>query len=69
VHEPVTLAAIDAGSNAIRIVVAEAHGPGELVVLSRERAPVRLGRRAFTRRNFDKRPSTSRRRSSSTSAW
>jgi exopolyphosphatase / guanosine-5'-triphosphate,3'-diphosphate pyrophosphatase len=48
-----TLGAIDAGSNAIRVVVAElgatSRGPGELVRVEAERVPVRLGHGAFTR--------------------
>lgn len=42
-----TLGAIDAGSNAIRVVVAEL-GPSELVRVEAERVPVRLGHGAFT---------------------
>lgn len=45
--EPYTIAAIDAGSNAIRVQVA-AVVAGELVPLESERVPVRLGRNAFT---------------------
>ena len=41
------LGAIDAGSNAIRVVIAEL-GPTELVRLEAERIPVRLGHNAFT---------------------
>lgn len=44
---PYTIAAIDAGSNAIRVQVA-AIVAGELVALESERVPVRLGRNAFT---------------------
>ena len=47
--EPVRLGAIDCGSNAIRVVVAEARGPGHLDQIAYQRAPVRLGKRAFTR--------------------
>lgn len=43
-----TLGAIDAGSNAIRVVVAEVAGPGELTRIEAERVPVRLGHGAFT---------------------
>jgi exopolyphosphatase / guanosine-5'-triphosphate,3'-diphosphate pyrophosphatase len=42
-----TLGAIDAGSNAIRVVVAEL-GPSELIRIDAERVPVRLGHGAFT---------------------
>jgi exopolyphosphatase/guanosine-5'-triphosphate,3'-diphosphate pyrophosphatase len=47
-----TLGAIDAGSNAIRVVIAEL-GPTELVRVEAERIPVRLGRNAFTRGELD----------------
>jgi exopolyphosphatase / guanosine-5'-triphosphate,3'-diphosphate pyrophosphatase len=44
------LGAIDAGSNAIRVVIAELAGPGssDLVRIEAERIPVRLGHNAFT---------------------
>jgi exopolyphosphatase/guanosine-5'-triphosphate,3'-diphosphate pyrophosphatase len=48
----VRLGAIDAGSNAIRIVIAEL-GPTELVRIEAERIPVRLGHNAFTRAELD----------------
>lgn len=44
-----TLGAIDAGSNAIRLVIADASGPTELTPIEAERVPVRLGHGAFTR--------------------
>lgn len=49
------LGAIDAGSNAIRIVVAELAGitPSEIVRLEAERVPVRLGHNAFTQGTID----------------
>src|ERR1041384_2550878 len=47
-----TLGAIDAGSNAIRMVVAEL-GPGELIRVEAERVAVRLGHGAFTRGELD----------------
>lgn len=50
---PVQLAAIDAGSNAIRLVVARATSPHHLQFLETERASVRLGHNAFTRRLLD----------------
>lgn len=50
---PVQLAAIDAGSNAIRLVVARATSPGHIQILDNERAAVRLGHNAFTRRLLD----------------
>jgi exopolyphosphatase/guanosine-5'-triphosphate,3'-diphosphate pyrophosphatase len=46
------LGAIDAGSNAIRVVIAEL-GPTELVRIEAERVPVRLGHGAFTRGELD----------------
>jgi exopolyphosphatase/guanosine-5'-triphosphate,3'-diphosphate pyrophosphatase len=44
------LAAIDAGSNAIRLVIARATSPKHIQILDCERAAVRLGHNAFTRR-------------------
>src|SRR5512147_3314995 len=46
------LGAIDAGSNAIRVVIAEMT-PTELVRIEAERVPVRLGHGAFTRGELD----------------
>lgn len=51
---PVRIAAIDAGSNAIRLVIAEAKSSAEIQILDIERAPVRLGHRAFTKRRFSR---------------
>lgn len=42
------VAAIDAGSNAIRLVVADFDGPGSHTVVHRTREPIRLGHRVFT---------------------
>jgi exopolyphosphatase / guanosine-5'-triphosphate,3'-diphosphate pyrophosphatase len=53
VAAPVQLAAIDAGSNAIRLVVARATSPQHIEILENERAAVRLGHNAFTRRMLD----------------
>jgi exopolyphosphatase / guanosine-5'-triphosphate,3'-diphosphate pyrophosphatase len=53
VAAPVQLAAIDAGSNAIRLVVARATSPHHIEILETERAAVRLGHNAFTRRLID----------------
>jgi exopolyphosphatase / guanosine-5'-triphosphate,3'-diphosphate pyrophosphatase len=53
VAAPVQLAAIDAGSNAIRLVIARATSPQHIEILENERAPVRLGHNAFTRRILD----------------
>jgi exopolyphosphatase/guanosine-5'-triphosphate,3'-diphosphate pyrophosphatase len=47
-----TLGAIDAGSNAIRVVIGELQ-PAELVRIEAERVPVRLGHTAFTRGELD----------------
>src|SRR4051794_30183946 len=44
---PTRLGAIDAGSNAIRVVIAEL-GSAELVRIEAERIPVRLGHNTFT---------------------
>jgi exopolyphosphatase/guanosine-5'-triphosphate,3'-diphosphate pyrophosphatase len=49
----ITLGAIDAGSNAIRVLVAELSEDGTLVRLEAERVPVRLGHGAFTRGELD----------------
>ena len=49
---PRRLGAIDAGSNAIRLVIAELT-PTELIRIEAERVPVRLGRNAFTRGELD----------------
>src|SRR5262245_30013209 len=46
------LGAIDAGSNAIRLVIAEL-GPQELIRVEAERVAVRLGHGAFTRGELD----------------
>lgn len=50
--ERTRLGAIDAGSNAIRMVIAELL-PGDLVRIEAERVPVRLGHGAFTRGELD----------------
>jgi exopolyphosphatase/guanosine-5'-triphosphate,3'-diphosphate pyrophosphatase len=52
VAAPVQLAAIDAGSNAIRLVIAQATSPHQIQILDNERAAVRLGHNAFTHRLF-----------------
>jgi exopolyphosphatase / guanosine-5'-triphosphate,3'-diphosphate pyrophosphatase len=48
----VKLGAIDAGSNAIRVVIAEL-APTEVLRVEAERAPVRLGHNAFTHGSLD----------------
>jgi exopolyphosphatase / guanosine-5'-triphosphate,3'-diphosphate pyrophosphatase len=53
VAAPVQLSAIDAGSNAIRLVIAQATSPQHIQILESERAAVRLGHNAFTHRLLD----------------
>jgi len=53
VAAPVQLAAIDAGSNAIRLVIARATSLHQIQILETERAAVRLGHNAFTRHMLD----------------
>jgi exopolyphosphatase / guanosine-5'-triphosphate,3'-diphosphate pyrophosphatase len=48
VSRDIVIGAIDAGSNAIRMSIARASGPCALAPVEAERAPVRLGHRAFT---------------------
>lgn len=50
----IRLGAIDCGSNAIRMVIATTDGPGALHEVAYLRAPVRLGKRAFTRGQLDR---------------
>jgi exopolyphosphatase/guanosine-5'-triphosphate,3'-diphosphate pyrophosphatase len=47
------LGAIDAGTNAIRMVIADAANPQALVTVERMRVPIRLGRGTFTRGDLD----------------
>ncbi len=49
----IRLGAIDTGSNAIRVVIAELDASGELMRVEAERIPVRLGHGAFTRGELD----------------
>jgi len=49
----VNIAAIDAGSNAIRLVIARADSPWEITKLEAERYTVRLGHHAFTRHKLE----------------
>jgi exopolyphosphatase / guanosine-5'-triphosphate,3'-diphosphate pyrophosphatase len=53
VAAPIQLAAVDAGSNAIRLAIARATSPEDIQILENERASVRLGHNAFTRRILD----------------
>lgn len=48
----VRIAAIDAGSNGIRLIIAQASSASEIEILESVRAPVRLGHRAFTARRL-----------------
>src|SRR5215475_1737240 len=50
--EPVHIAAIDAGSNAVRLSVARAHSAIDLEPLLDERYPLRLGEGVFVRHRF-----------------
>lgn len=50
---PIQLAAVDAGSNAIRLAIARATSSEHIEILETERAAVRLGHNAFTRRILD----------------
>ena len=54
VARPIGIAAIDAGSNGIRALVARVSGAAEIHPLASERWPVRLGHRVFTHRRFDR---------------
>ncbi len=49
---PIGIAAVDAGSNAIRVVVARADSATEISFLASERWAVRLGHNVFTRRRL-----------------
>ncbi len=51
---PKTLAAIDTGSNAIRVIIANAISPTELAVIEADRVPVRLGHHTFTHGELDR---------------
>ncbi|MBT8495656.1 MAG: Ppx/GppA family phosphatase [Deltaproteobacteria bacterium] len=51
--EPVHIAAIDTGSNAIRVAVCAAVSPSEINPLVSERVPVRLGHGTFVRGEID----------------
>jgi exopolyphosphatase/guanosine-5'-triphosphate,3'-diphosphate pyrophosphatase len=50
---PVRIAAIDAGSNAIRLAIAEVRPGAGLAFIGTERFPVRLGHRVFLERRLD----------------
>lgn len=50
--DPVHIAAIDAGTNALRFAIARAHSPLDVDNLLTERYPVRLGETVFTTQRF-----------------
>jgi len=50
--EPVHIAAIDAGSNAVRLSVARAYSALDIEPLQTERYPLRLGESVFVRHRF-----------------
>ena len=52
--KPILLAAIDAGSNAFRLIVARVRSTDEWEIVESVRAPVRLGHSAFTTGKFDR---------------
>ena len=52
-HPSIRVAAIDAGSNAIRFVVADFDGPVSHRVVHKRREPIRLGHRVFTHGGLD----------------
>src|SRR5262245_62256234 len=52
IPEPVHIAAIDAGSNAVRLSVARAYSALDIEPLQNERYPLRLGESVFVRPRF-----------------
>jgi exopolyphosphatase / guanosine-5'-triphosphate,3'-diphosphate pyrophosphatase len=52
--KPINLAAIDAGSNAFRLIIASVRSTDEWEIVESVRAPVRLGHSAFTSGKFDR---------------
>ena len=50
--DPVNIAAIDAGSNAVRLSVARAYSALDIETLHDERYPLRLGEGVFLRHRF-----------------
>jgi exopolyphosphatase/guanosine-5'-triphosphate,3'-diphosphate pyrophosphatase len=53
--KPIHLAAIDAGSNAFRLIIARVWSTDDWEIVESVRAPVRLGHAAFTTGTFDRR--------------
>lgn len=52
--KPISVAAIDAGSNAFRLIIASVRSTDEWEIVESVRAPVRLGHSAFTSGKFDR---------------
>jgi len=50
---PLHIAAIDAGSNAVRLVIARASSAARIEILKTERYPLRLGRSVFVKHRFE----------------
>ena len=50
--DPVHIAAIDAGTNAVRLSIARAHSALDIEPLQNERYPLRLGESVFVRPRF-----------------
>ena len=53
-RKPIHLAAIDAGSNAFRLMIARIHSANDWEIVESVRAPVRLGHSVFTSGEFDR---------------
>lgn len=53
-RKPIQLAAIDAGSNAFRLMIARIHSADDWEIIESLRAPVRLGHSVFTSGQFDR---------------
>ena len=53
-RKPIQLAAIDAGSNAFRLMIARIHSADDWEIVESVRAPVRLGHSVFTSGEFDR---------------
>ncbi len=53
-RKPIQLAAIDAGSNAFRLMIARIHSSDDWEIVESVRAPVRLGHSVFTSGEFDR---------------
>jgi exopolyphosphatase / guanosine-5'-triphosphate,3'-diphosphate pyrophosphatase len=53
-RKPIQLAAIDAGSNAFRLMIARIHSADDWEIVESVRAPIRLGHSVFTSGEFDR---------------